>query len=826
MNDHGDSDELLLYSKYDCLMQNTYIGVYIRDKMTRRYDVVNRDRLLFLKTFAGSFPESRSSFVMNALKTMVDRIETTDDGNVLIPVDYEPMVWRLHSIDSVSYQKLPASVRKYLVPDNMEDLDIVNSAPTVLYEVARKHGLDLLYLRQFLIDYKDKLTGVWPDWKVAKEMKSVLFFGSPVVNDLGGEWIGPLVNDLDRMFNVLKDLPEYKGLLSKAITADNEKRETKKGSKKAKHHVENVRGHFLSYLYFMYESKILAEIESAGIANGYWDNRVSLIFDGLMYMRRPDVSVSLSVLQDAVRDKLGLAVKIENKSMEKIFNPSISDLPSELVVSGGDDEASDIVVLKLADRVVKCQGKLFMNIGGVWQSSKVKEYISNAIGQMNIKQLVVSKVTGEESIVNYSCNYTNAASICKFSIMRFVENNTFQQHLSLDSESKLAFSNGYWEFTVEQHDGMYGRFVEGGKFDTGVRIERPFMVPSQEDLDFVMSKLIHPVFDTNEPGTMEIFLHSVGRALAGHTDKVTNVLFGQRDSSKSVVMQFISNAIGGYCCKVPSSVFAINKMSSDPYRQSSWIMDAEFARIAVISENAQNKEGETVFSGDMLKKFQSCKEGMSARRNYEDQRDVYSCVTGFMLTNDMPRFDPGDAIEKCHIFHLQNKFVSAEEMAAHPFQTVYKLADPRVETWIRDVKYHNALLYIIFRHYNPGKVVPNGSMKEDVEMMMQDCGSEMYDRLFDITLDENDHVSQAQTKEHIRKNAGHVFGHSKIKSDLENIMRERCTQDNKPTFKVEFRPRDGSNRKRVYRGLKIKIDQDAIVYGDGADNGYASGFMP
>lgn len=812
-------------------MHDVYISQKLSDtqdtqEMIRRYDIVNKERLMFLKTFAGSYPESRNTFTMNALRNMVERIESFDGDNALIPVEYEPMVWRLHSVDSASLQKISGPVRKYLVPDDMEDLDIVNSAPTVIFEVARKHGVRPLYLEQFLVDYKEKLTSVWPDWKVAKEMKSVIFFGKPDRPEDQPDWVNSLSNDLESIFNALKVLPEYADILAKATTADADKRESKKGAKKSRHHVENVRGHFMSYLYFMYESKILEEMEKCGIREGYWENRVSLVFDGLMYLKRPNRRANLSVLERSVKDKLGLSIKIERKPMERVFNPSINDLPDELVVTGGDNEAADIVVLKLKDRIVNCQGKLFMEQDGVWQTNKVKEKIADAIGSMNIKSLVVSKSTGEENEVNYSCNYKDALNICKFAMMRFPEDNTFQRVLSLESECKLAFRNGYWEFTQDKHDGIHGRFIEGGRFRTGVRIERQLLPPVQEDINFVMDKLIRPVFDTNEPGTMELFLHSVARALAGHTDKVTNILFGQRDSSKSVVMQFISNAIEGYCCKVPSAVFVIGKMAGDPYRQSSWILDAEFARVAIISENAQSKEGETVFSGDMLKKFQSCKEGMAARRNYEDQRDVYSCVTGFMLTNDIPRFDPGDAIEKCHIFHFRNKFVSAEEIAAHPFQTVYKLADPAVESWIRNPAYQNALLHIIFQHYNPDKVVPNGTMREDIDMMMQDCGAEMYDRLFEITLRADDHVSQAQVKEHLRKNIGQSFGHSKIKSDLENIIRERCAEANIPPFKVDFRPREGQlNGKRVYRGLKLKVSQETYNM-DGEGSGFAAGFMP
>lgn len=813
-------------------MHDVYISQKHRSDITmpdtvRKYDIVNKERLMFLKTFSGSYPESRNTFTMNALKTMVERIETTDGDNVLIPVEYENMVWRLHSADSASLQKISAPVRKYLVPDDMEDLDIVNSAPTIIFGIAKKHGLRPLYLEQFLDDYKEKLTSIWPDWKVAKEMKSVLFFGHLDRHDEQPEWVNCLSNDLDNLFIRLKALPEYADILAKATTADADKRESKKGAKKSKHHVENVRGHFFSYLYFMYESMVLDEIDKCGVREGYWDNKVSLIFDGLMYLKKPNKRANLSTLEKAVKDSLGIRIKIERKPMERLFNPSIHDLPDELVVTGGDNEAADIVVLKLKDRIVNCQGKLFMDIDGVWQSTKVREKIADAIGSMNIKSLVVSKSTGEETEVNYSCNYKDAINICRFAMMRFPEDNTFQRVLSLESECKLAFRNGYWEFTEDKHDGIHGRFVEGGRFRTGVRIERQLLPPIEDDIKFVMDKLITPVFDTNEPGTKELFLHSVARALAGHTDKVTNILFGQRDSSKSVVMQFISNAIEGYCCKIPSAVFVIGKMAGDPYRQSSWILDAEFARVAIVSENAQSKEGETVFSGDMLKKFQSCKEGMAARRNYEDQRDVYSCVTGFMLTNDIPRFDPGDAIEKCHIFHFRNKFVSAEEMAAHPFQTVYKLADPAVESWIRNPAYQNALLHIIFRHYSPEKVVPNGTMKEDIDMMMQDCGPEMYDRLFDITLREDDYVSQAQVKEHIRKNLGQTFGHSKIKSDLENIIRERCAQENIPFFKVDGRPGTAGSRKRVYKGLKLKMVQEDMYAGGGGDEGaFAAGFMP
>jgi hypothetical protein len=92
-------------------------------------------------------------------------------------------------------------------------------------------------------------------------------------------------------------------------------------------------------------------------------------------------------------------------------------------------------------------------------------------------------------------------------------------------------------------------------------------------------------------------------------------------------------------------------------------------------------------------------------------------------------------MERFVIFPFNNKFVSAETKASHPFQSNYKLANPDVEAWIREPRYMDALLWIVFSHYQVEDVKIPEEMTEKKEMLMQDSGEDMLTDIFVFTAD-------------------------------------------------------------------------------------------
>jgi len=74
-------------------------------------------------------------------------------------------------------------------------------------------------------------------------------------------------------------------------------------------------------------------------------------------------------------------------------------------------------------------------------------------------------------------------------------------------------------------------------------IERDFPPRMAEDIAFIKNTILDPPFEGASAGLQEKFMASLSRALAGRIDKRTNLLTGRRDSSKSLTMQFVRNAL-------------------------------------------------------------------------------------------------------------------------------------------------------------------------------------------------------------------------------------------------------------------------------------------
>lgn len=795
--------------------------------MLRRYDTVNSRKLRYLAQFSPSIPETQP--YVNALRKYAQLAKTNADGTATIPIDYAPKHDRLFAESGLSLQHMPRHIRNFLTPDRSADIDITNSAPTVIAQVCRKHDIQTPCLDAFLPVYKERCKELSDN---PTKMKAVLFFSSNELdqNNMPG-WAKSLCTELrEVVFPGLSVLDEYKAILRQAERSDREKRDESAKRQRRNHggYSDNVQGIFLSYLYFRYESKILDIIEKTGRTEGYWDDHVSLMFDGLMVVKKPNTPIYLRILEDAVHLETGIRIQLAFKPTTTNLRIDVNSIPEQLVVTDGDDEAAGLVSLVLDGQALRVEDSTFVKHDGLWSDNPtlVEDFLLKQVCSMNIKRLTYDK-DGEAKESPFSCYVKNARGIIRLATTRFPSRPDFVRDIVLNSECKLAFLNGYWQFNpqLNPETGIYGEFKHGQSFETGVRIERMFPPRVQEDIDFVMHNFIDLPLANSSENTKELFLLAIARACAGHMDKVTNILVGGRDSSKSVIMQFLRNTLGRYTCCIPSGVFAIKGSSmNDAYREGAWIFDAEFSRIGAISESTQTSTTETVFSGDTLKKFQSCKEGMSARKIRQNQREAFSLVTGFMLLNDIPRFEPADAIEKCHIYNFPNRFVSAEEKAANPFRTNYHVANPMVEQWIRQPEYQAALLWIIFEAYRPTPVRPNADMIDCAEQLMEETGIDMYDRLLEITLDTSDKEAQTDVLKTL-KTCCPSIGHARISRELQDLVNQRCNAEGKQPFPIKARIGNGhgNNRKKAYRGIKIRNNGG---FGGGGNDGYSAGFMP
>jgi hypothetical protein len=309
----------------------------------------------------------------------------------------------------------------------------------------------------------------------------------------------------------------------------------------------------------------------------------------------------------------------------------------------------------------------------------------------------------------------------------------------------------------------------------------------------------------------------------------------------------MDNAFGSYVRAIPPGVFAVTDGNSgDAFRQNSYMMEAELARVIKMSElpPGTSHHAKVKIDGSKIKSFQSMKEGVMARGNYKDQRPYYSLGTGFFLMNDIPEFSPSDAMDRCHLFELPNEFVSEKEKQDDPFNATKKVAKAEIEEWIREKRYTDAMIHIVLESFRPAPIVPLPSMIQCKEDVMTGLGDEQYVGVLEVTMDRNDKVvfheiKLALEKAGIKDNV--VAMGRALKRIVENEFKkhEKAVPDIKDIKRIDRQRKSPTFNKQFYYYMRLRTIHDRVEFNreysssgctsggyETARGAYASGFIP
>lgn len=800
-------------------------------QLVTRYDVVRSNRLRYLGLLGASIPELGSYQL--AIKGYADAMEDMGGGIARVCVEYErQQCGRYFAISGnyrgASFQRFSRSVRNFLAVEGAVDVDMVNAAPTVLMGVLKKMGLPCPCLTDFVENY-----GRWMDRfaragvRDPKTYKNVVLFG-PVIHPFPGldEWANGVRAELAAAFPVVSDT--YRPVLDLAVARlrdhDGDDDEEEGGGKRRR--LEgNLEGTFWSHLYQRLEGELLEAMDAAGATAGLWSDNVSWLHDGMMVLPlRPVGDRELGMLSVMMHDKTGIRVSLALKAKTPVLDLDVTKLPSEIKIYGEHKEAGEILAMSLDGLYVRDENAEYVREPrGLWQRSTkaVDMFFINKAIRSNMVKMVKDKKTEEWVEQPFTSKYEDArrvAAVARHMLIRPTHTD-FARDVVLGGIRKLAFRDGYWEFTTNQvgRRGVYGRFHRGGSFDSFTRVDRDFPVREQSDVDAVYRDIIDPIFTNTEPGLKEVFLAAVARALAGDIDKVTYILHGPRNSGKSVLFQFFENALGSYCGTVPSSQFAVydGNLGGDSFRQSGFMINAETARIIKLSElPPSNGKNKVRMDGSRIKAFQSMKEGVMARALHMMQRPYYSIGTGFFLMNDVPEFKPVDSMDRCQLFELPNEFVTAAEKEKDPGNPNKLLERREVEELIRSSRYINAIIHILLEAYRPQPITPLDSMIQSKEEATMGQGDEEYLQVIEVTMNPDDVVPFPDLKAALDKYSkiqdnANAMGRA-LKRVIENAFKD--VDKTPPTMdqikKKDQRRKSPTFRKILYRYIRLRPGYD------------------
>lgn len=819
--------------------ENTVSSVKpVMERAIVRKDVVVPRRLQYLCTWGGNLVELDG--YQQRLREYASKMVYSDTmPYATIDVTYEKKSGRLFG-EGLCLQNMPKKVRHFIMDQRMVDLDIRNAAPVIIQQACKLHGIATPCLDNFNLSYNRLLNALGTANK--KETKACLFFGY-VAGKLDGidypgtpidvrtaPWVEPLRAELDNViYPGLRNVEKYRHLDAEALHRDELKaqdHERRKRTRRASgEYPHNRRGIFLSLLYFMEETEIVADMDRVGHMFNMWDNRTSMQFDGmLVHPRGGALSMAdLELISREVHRSTGFHVSLAMKDTSLTFDLDITKIPDERVVIDSHREAAEMVLFIMEGTVLREGKDVWVKRQGTWTCDKDESngFLLHEINNSGIR-IKKQDSKGEWHEFIFASNIREATSIREKVRTGARHQEGFGRDLVLNSAMKLLFRNGYWEFMEEPdpRTGIYGRFHEGMSFDSNVMIPYDFPLTRNEaDIDFVMEKYFDGPFQGAEHGLKDNFIRDLARAMAGTSEKVTLMVEGSRNCGKSINFQAMQHCFSGYVGSMNAGSF-ISKPSSDSTRDMGEMTNTEKPRVVYFSETATTETGgASVLDGNRIKSFQSLKEGAVRGRNiYNNARNIYSLAKGVFLCNDTPKFKPADAYKMIHAYSMPNKFVLPHEYEGMQHQPTFKLADPMIEQWYKEDRYREALTWIILEGFHPHPVVPTEGMMEGITTMEADASSNVYEEAFAYTGKRDDKLLTSDVKDIVNKTIPSASSTS-IHRELLVRMRNHVDGFNEDNIVRK------SNGARYYWGIKIRTMGDDERAGDRDLRGAAERFQ-
>ena len=617
-----------------------------------------------------------------------------------------------------SYQSFPREIRHTLAYEQYYDLDIVKSAPTIVYQQYSQHvNLPVLgrYTqsedsgRDMLTEVAIAISRVTPSadprrcCEMAKGMMLVPLNGGT------GEQSGIRYQVQDFLpgwfFDYEAECVAIQNYIREAEPALVERIEKRKVEEKK----WNVLGAAIEHLYERAESTIMWEVENI-LVEWKWiqDGYASPIHDGIQVLRRfVDLhrkSDSLDLLSKRIEDKTGFRVQFKFKEFDLAWTDVVEteDMKDRVLRPHGTKhyEVAQELLSSLVGRVKKRRfGKavnfFYLQKNGLWTQSEnalVDDMLIRVFG-MNIH---VSRA--KEGSDPFTSDMGHAEKIVKCALKFIPEPDGMEDwHRSVvqGPRGKVVMKNGYY-------DGDLGEFcynMDG--IDCMLRIERNYERASPDMIQDVKDKLLIPILGPETCETYRCFMLVMARALFGKRGKYSLTFVGKRNRGKTLLFNALTHAMGDYAKVFESGVIMDGHSTGCAERDNNVFIQVQGRRLAFTDESPDKDANERA-----VKAWQSISlMPKIARGCGEAAQSVYNFSLLVLNGNKLPRML--EAAQKNIPLRAKYEFVSKGQLEANAAKQFpadnLVLARPEMEHYIYSEGKATALLEILFTTYHENK---------------------------------------------------------------------------------------------------------------------------
>lgn len=404
----------------------------------------------------------------------------------------------------------------------------------------------------------------------------------------------------------------------------------------------------------------------------------------------------------------------------------------DIIICNTDAEASNHFYNEYKDIFKSFQGRLFYLNDNIWICDDLK--INNVLLN-NILHSNVHTMNDKGKIMPFAQNVTRAEKILKALISKIkVENDDEDLYLKFHNttRSKVFFNDGFLDFENRRFYTWDEANNENIKVYPTLKINRDYKQYYErainndekinQDIDDIDNNIIKNLFGEKK----EQALHFLSRALAGHSgDKRWATYQGNRNCGKGVIYELLEGGFEKYVqpFDVKQIMYArkSQQLNEDCAKKLYWVLELEFARLAISQEVPEAKAGR-VLNSEIFKKLAGGNDWIKGKLNYDRKDTTIKLDTSFfMFGNDELISDIKDNDNTRISFQSVVQFVGKDEYDeikkkyGDTVQSRYKLGDRNIKTKCNSEDWKNAIVFMIYQNYKNHEVQLLNKDNEDNE---------------------------------------------------------------------------------------------------------------
>lgn len=689
---------------------------------------------------------------------------------------------RVYPSQSLGLAPMWRQVRQTISSEFYCDIDMVNSAPSIIYNLCKNKEIECKYIEKYVNNRDDILNNLMKQLKINKEtsksiMLAITFGGNPTIT-------------LSKMKIKYELLPKFLENYSDDITRILKKiyRNTKEICDDFED-IEKVKNKNKLTIFSLYiqniENQILEEVYTYMLNKNIISNNFVLCFDGIMIPKNSFYPELLNEINQLIKDKFNFDLKFINKemndgfTMEQLQKHQVIDI-EDYIDNWNNKTCTDLFYKLYPNKYI------YSDINQFWFSfEKNNTYLKYPakIIPASIYDDVSNKLEGLflEKIDNLKNEYEAEVKKLKKKDMDEKEKNALLQNLqnefkilsnkyktALKSIGTSSFIKGASDFFKSKYNNnnievemdsnpnllAFNNLVYDLSINKFRKIEAEDLISKTTGYDINLERnetirndilnIIKSMFNSDE--MFNYFLNVLSSFLF-MANKLEKLYFftGQGGNGKSLITNLLNSALGQYYLNADNSFLTTRFESSKP---NPTLRDSNGKRLMLISEPDDSQS----LNAGFCKKI-SGKEPIGARGLYESKEisfmPLFTCI---ICTNQKPSLDKAEPalIRRFRIINFPFNFVD------NPTKPNEKKIDYNLKNKLSSKEYINEfILMLIDRAYENRNLREFDEPSEVLELTRDYVSS--FDPLIDylnqyieITKNESDKIQSTTLHTHYK----------------------------------------------------------------------------